>query len=343
MLQKQNLTISIVVPVFNERESLRELVDRIHHTLSGINFDKKFEILFVDDGSTDGSLEEALRIRKDYPSIRIASLRTNFGKSLALMTGFLHAQGEFIVTMDADLQDNPEDIPLLLNALQHKNFDLVSGWRKDRHDTKSRRFGSFIYNKIIHIFSGIEVKDQNCGFKIYRKSLADRLNIYGHFHRFLPMQAHLMGYRVGEVVVKNNERKFGTSKYRTLRYEGLFDFLSVLFLVKFGYSPLHFFGIIALFFIIPSAVILAYFLFMHILFLFDIGGMYLVARPLLNISLTTMLTGIIILVTGFVCDFFLYHHSRANRESMVNFALRDIYESGSVLDESGSNEKYVNK
>ncbi len=330
MPQTQNLSISIVIPVFNEKESLRELVERIYHTLSGNNFNKKFEILFVDDGSTDGSLEEALRIRQDYPFIRIASLRTNFGKSLALMTGFFHAQGEFIVTMDADLQDNPEDIPLLLNALQHENLDLVSGWRKERQDTKSRRLGSFIYNKVIHIISGMELKDQNCGFKIYRKSLSDRLNVYGHFHRFLPMQAHLMGYRIGQVVVKNNERKYGTSKYRTLRYEGLFDFLSVLFLVKFGYSPLHFFGIIALFFIIPSAVILAYFLCMHILFLFDTGGMYLVARPLLNISLTTMLTGIIILITGFVCDFFLYHHSRANRESMINFALKEIYKPDSV-------------
>ena len=338
MAQTQSLAISIVIPVFNEKESLRELVERIHHTLSGTIFNKKFEILFVDDGSSDGSREEALSIGQDYPFIRIASLRTNFGKSMALMTGFVHARGEFIVTMDADLQDNPEDIPLLLNALQQGNLDLVSGWRKQRHDTKSRRLGSFIYNKVIHIFSGMELKDQNCGFKIYRKSLADRLNIYGHFHRFLPMQAHLMGYRIGQVVVKNNERKYGTSKYRTLRYEGLFDFLSVLFLVKFGYSPLHFFGIIALFFIIPSAVILAYFIGMHILSLFDLGGVYLVARPLLNISLTTMLTGIIILVTGFVCDFFLYHHSRANRDSMVNFALRDIYGPGSITDEAASNE-----
>lgn len=328
MLPAENIALSVVVPVFNEKESIEELIERIVATMAKTEYTNRFEILFVDDGSTDGSRAEITRMSQKYPFVRVASLRTNFGKSMALMTGFLHAEGEFIITMDADLQDNPEDIPLLLKTLNDGQYDLVSGWREKRSDTKSRKLGSRMYNKTIQIFSGLDIKDQNCGFKIYRKSLAERLNIYGHFHRYLPMQAHLMGYKVGEAPVTNSERKYGCSKYRTIRYEGLFDFLSVLFLVRFGYSPLHFFGIIAMMFIIPSAAILAYFVGMHILHLFTPIGSNLVDRPLLSISLTAMLTGIIILVTGFVCDFFLYHHSRANRRAMVDYAVKDVSKPG---------------
>ena len=205
-----------------------------------------FEILYVDDGSTDGTLAAIRQVRLVEPCVRAVSLRTNLGKAMALMVGFSKARGDIIVTMDADLQDNPEDIPALVATLEDRKLDLVCGWRKKREDTAVRRAGSWLFNKVIHRLTGLSIRDQNCGFKVYRASLTRRLNIYGHFHRLIPMQAFLLGYAVGEAPVRNSERKHGHSKYRAFRYEGFFDFLSVLFAVRFGFAPLHFFGLISL-------------------------------------------------------------------------------------------------
>ena len=188
---------------------------------------------------------------------------------------------------------------------------------KNRNDQKTRKLGSKIYNFAIRVMTGLKINDQNCGFKVYKKHLIDQLNIYGHFHRFLPMQAHLMGYKVGEQEVQNSERLHGFSKYKTFRYEGLFDLISVLFLVRFGFSPLHFFGLIAITLIIPSAAMLAYLLGMHVLYLFTGVGHILVPRPLFTISLMTFFFGLNIFLVGLVCDFFLFHHSKAN-SSKIN-------------------------
>lgn len=326
------LALSIVIPAFNEAESVPELVTRIAAALADTKFDHCYEILYVDDGSTDDTRKAIRKAGKNYP-VRAAALRTNIGKAMALMVGFSKARGEIIVTMDADLQDNPEDIPALVAHLEEGKFDLVCGWRRKREDTTIRRAGSWLFNRMIHWLTGLSIRDQNCGFKVYRASLARRLNIYGHFHRLIPMQAFLLGYVVGEAPVRNSERKYGQSKYRAFRYEGLFDFLSVLFAVRFGFAPLHFFGIISMVFVIPGALVLTWLLGEHFVFLFTGVGAELVDRPLLILSLTTIITGIIILTTGFVCDFVLYHHARSNMAGIVEFALKETDEDQWVADE----------
>ncbi len=334
--------ISIVIPAFNEVQSIPELVDRTVATLSKTQYAGAFEI-FVDDGSTDGTLAAIKHASTIHPCVRAAVLRTNIGKAMALMVGFSRAHGNIIVTMDADLQDNPEDIPQLVEQLRDGNYDLVCGWRKTREDLATRRAGSWLFNQVIYWLTRLDIRDQNCGFKVYRAELTRRLNVYGHFHRLIPMQAFLLGYAVGQSPVHNSERKYGTSKYRVFRYEGFFDFLSVFFAVRFGFAPLHFFGSIGVLFVVPGALILLYLLGEHALFLFTgTSGQMLVDRPLLNLSLTTILTGSIILSTGFVCDFILYHHARANMQSIVEFALKDIHDFGAqVDDESDAKQRHI--
>ena len=322
--KRDSIALSIVIPAFNEAESVPELVERISATLSKTPYAGSFEILYVDDGSTDDMLDVIKRVRAGHPYVRAAVLRTNIGKAMALMVGFSKARGDIIVTMDADLQDNPEDIPELVRHLQDNKLDLVCGWRQKREDTAIRRAGSWVFNKVIYWLTGLRIRDQNCGFKVYRRTLTRRLNVYGHFHRLIPMQAYLLGYSVGQAPVRNSERKYGISRYRAFRYEGLFDFLSVFFTIRFGFAPLHFFGLLSMVFVIPGSLMLAYMVGQHVLFMLtgSIGQM-LVDRPLLNLSLTTILTGFIILTTGFVCDFVLYHHTRANIRSIVEFALKE--------------------
>ena len=317
------IALTIVIPAFNEAESVPEMVERIVQVLKVTSFAGRFEILYVDDGSTDGTVPAIRQIARRYPFVRVASLRTNIGKAMALMVGFTKARGDVIVTMDADLQDNPEDIPELVARLEEGKLDLVCGWRQKREDTAFRRAGSWLFNRVIHRLTGLSIRDQNCGFKVYRASLARHLNVYGHFHRLIPMQAYLLGYSVGEAPVRNSERKYGQSKYRAFRYEGLFDFLSVLFAVRFGFAPLHFFGLLSLCFVVPGFAILAWLLGEHALFLINGTGQMLVERPLLSLSMTSILTGALILATGFVCDFMLYHHARSNMPAIVEFALKD--------------------
>ena len=325
--------LSVIVPVFNELESLEELVERLECSLTSFQDDLNYEIILVDDGSTDGSREKAIALADQLKPVKSISLRANFGKSMALMVGFLNATGELVATMDADLQDNPEDIPLLIEALDAQNLDVVSGWRVNRKDTVLRRIGSWFYNKTTRVVTGLDIHDQNCGLKLYRREQAERLSLYGHFHRYLPMQAKLLGFKVGEVPVKNSPRKYGSSKYKTMRYEGLFDFLSVLFLSRFGYSPMHFFGVLASLLIIPALSIIAYLIGYHFYSIFTASQVGLVSRPLLDLSLTILLTGVIIAMTGLVCDFVLYHHARVNKNAMVEFAVREISKGHELSDQ----------
>jgi glycosyltransferase involved in cell wall biosynthesis len=332
--------LSIVIPALNEEQSIPELVERTAETLRKTTYNGRFEILFVDDGSTDGTVETIRRLSAAHPYLKVAVMRANIGKAMALMVGFSKARGDIIITMDADLQDNPEDVPSLIAQLQNGGYDLVCGWRRKREDTPMRRAGSWLFNKFIHRLTGLDIRDQNCGFKAYRATLTRRLNVYGHFHRLLPMQAYLLGYSVGQAPVNNSPRKYGSSKYRTFRYEGFFDFLSVFFAVRYGYAPLHFFGILSMFFVIPGGVLLLYLIAQHFLFLLTrTSGQMLVERPLLNLSLTTILTGLIILTTGFVCDFMLYHHARTNAQSMVEFALKDVHDFGARTKEAANAER----
>jgi glycosyltransferase involved in cell wall biosynthesis len=237
-----NPLVSIVVPLLNEEESLRELFTLINETMQRIK--KSYEIIFVDDGSTDGSFEVLTALHTQYPTIiKAIRFRRNFGKSAALSAGFKEAQGEYIITMDADLQDDPNEIPSLIEALGD-SYDLVSGWKKKRHDSIIFTLPSHIANTITSKMTGLRIHDLNCGLKVYRNIVAKELKIYGDLYRYIPILAHQAGFRVGEKIVQHHSRKYGHSKYTVGKfYRGFLDLLTILFTAKYIRRPLHLFGV----------------------------------------------------------------------------------------------------
>jgi dolichol-phosphate mannosyltransferase len=244
--------LSVIVPIFNERESLPELVRRLFESLDdrelqkGLGSGSGFEIIMVDDGSTDGSsalVREMIEVR---PEIRLISFRRNYGKTAALSAGFRAASGEVVITMDADLQDDPEEFRALVMKLR-EGFDMVSGWKQERHDPLSKTLPSKLFNWSTRLFSGIPLHDFNCGLKAYRKELVDSLDLHGEMHRYIPVLAQWNGYRVTEIPVRHHPRKFGKSKFGVARFfAGLFDFLSVMFITRYLRRPMHFFGMMGL-------------------------------------------------------------------------------------------------
>ena len=299
---------SVVVPAYNEAASLPELCARIDAVFAG-QFEnaQSYELIIISDGSTDSSRQVLSELKEKYSSLRPVHLRRNVGKSLALMTGFLKTRGSIVLTLDADLQDCPEDIPLLVDKIK-SGFDLVSGRRIDRKDTWARRLGSRLFNRTSQHFTGLKIHDLNSGFKAYRAEVAQKLTIYGQFHRYIPLLAHQAGFKVTECSVRNMPRMHGSSKYPTFRHVGLMDLLSITFTHQYNMSPLHFFAKIAAIFVIPSALIIIYLILGYILSLFGLwDGVLLGPRPLLSMSLSMFLIGVNIFLTGFVCDFILSH------------------------------------
>ncbi|MGN7610912.1 glycosyltransferase family 2 protein [Magnetococcales bacterium HHB-1] len=302
------MKFSIVVPAYNEQDSLEQVADRVEKTLTKMGCETDFELLFVDDGSTDNSAKIFQKLVQERPYVRVIFLRRNFGKSLALMTGFKRANGRYVVTMDADLQDLPEEIPLLYHALKENNLDLVSGWRKKRQDMTTRRWGSSLYNHVVQKSSGLKIHDMNCGFKIYKAKVLSSLCIYGQFHRYIPLMAYLLGFKVGETAVSNDPRRYGHSKYATFRFQGAFDLISILFVHHFGLNPLHFFGFISTLLTLPSLLVLTFLSVKHLFGIFGFGQEYLLLnRPLFTGALTLLVLGVFILITGLIFDFFLHH------------------------------------
>lgn len=324
MTQAETLKYTVIAPVYCEEESLVELADRVVATFAEMGESDSFELLLVDDGSTDGTARVIHQLEEARPYIRSVTLRRNCGKSMALMAGFEHAAGSFVFTMDGDLQDNPEDMPALLNKLG-EGFDMVTGWRQRRQDQIVRRLGSRLFNWVVARTTGLRLHDLNCGFKLYRQEVIKSLVVFGQYHRYIPLQAHLIGYRVSEAKIGNSARKYGKSKYRAFRYQGAFDLLSILFTYKYGLNPLHFFGVIGLMMILPSFAALLYLLVEHIIFWTGIGGgVPLFPRPLLSLSLSVLLMGIFIFLTGFVCDFILHHQIRRNIGQIVDLNVASV-------------------
>ena len=317
---------TVIAPVYCEEESLAELADRVAATFAKMGEEGAFELLIVDDGSTDGTADVIRQLKSGRPYLRAVTLRRNCGKSMALMAGFENAEGELIFTMDGDLQDNPEDMPRLLKKLD-EGFDMVSGWRLRRQDQIIRKLGSRLFNRAVVWTTGLKLHDLNCGFKLYRKEVVKVLCVFGQYHRYIPLQAHLTGFRVSEVKIGNSRRKYGKSKYRSFRYQGLFDLLSILFTYKYGLNPLHFFGVIGLILILPGLAGLAYLVVEHILYWADMReGQQLLNRPLLSLSLSVLIMGIIIFLTGFVCDFILHHQIRRNIRHIVDLNVASVTE-----------------
>ncbi len=240
-LMPDSIDISVVLPTFNEESSIIELVDRLRAVLSAR--EKPYEIIFVDDGSTDQTVQQIQNAREKDPSVKLIQFRRNYGKSAALAAAFKRASGRFIITMDADLQDDPNEIPNLVAKLE-EGYDLVSGWKKVRRDPMTKRIPSRIFNFFTSKFSGLKLHDFNCGLKAYRNRVIKNLHVYGELHRYLPVIAHNHGFRVTEIPVNHHERKFGRSKYGAARFtRGAFDLLTISFLTKYKKRPLHLFGL----------------------------------------------------------------------------------------------------
>ncbi len=249
--------LSVVVPLYNEAESLPELVPRLEAVAERVA-GQAYEIWLVDDGSTDGSFELIRRFHQRNPRVRGIRFRRNYGKSAALAVGFAEAQGQYVVTLDADLQDEPEEIPRLLAKLD-EGYDLVSGWKKQRQDPLSKTLPSKLFNAVVSLASGIRLHDFNCGLKAYRREVVKALQIYGEMHRYIPALAHWEGFRVTELPVRHHRRKYGRSKFGASRFiKGFLDLLTVLFTTRFIKRPLHLFGTVGVLFAAVGFLIDAY-------------------------------------------------------------------------------------
>ena len=242
MTMSKNLDISVVVPLYNEAESLPELVRWIDRVAKANAL--SYEIIMVDDGSTDGSFDVIERLRSDFPAIRAVSFMRNYGKSAALYVGFDMAEGDVVFTMDADLQDSPDEIPAMRRMILEDGYDLVSGWKRKRHDPIGKRWPSKFFNFTARVMSGIKLHDFNCGLKAYRRKVVKSIEVYGEMHRYIPILAKHAGFRrIGEKVVEHHERKFGKSKFGMERMvKGYLDLISVSFMSHFGRSPMYLFG-----------------------------------------------------------------------------------------------------
>ncbi|RPH88802.1 MAG: glycosyltransferase [Calditrichaeota bacterium] len=284
LLSDQHIDISIVIPMLNEEESIPELYERICRMAVVVG---EVEIIFVDDGSSDRSAVLVQLLHQEDARVKLIQFRKNYGKAAALAAGFHKASGDFVFTMDADLQDDPDEIPALLNKLK-EGYDLVSGWKRVRRDPWTKRFVSKIYNRFTSLFSGLNLHDFNCGLKGYRREVVKSFNIYGELHRYLPVIAHRNGFRVTEIPVKHHARKFGRTKYGIARFSrGAFDLLTITFLTKYKKRPLHLFGTWGLLSTLFGVVILVVLAVQKILF-----NAHLSRRPLLFLGLLMVIVGV---------------------------------------------------
>ena len=293
--ERESLDLSVVVPVLDEEGTVEELARRLVETLDAIG--QRFEIVFVDDGSRDGTSERVRAARERDPRVKLVRLRRNFGKAAALTAGFDHASGRLIVTMDGDLQDDPEEIPRMLETLDAGPFDLVSGWKRERHDPISKTAPSKLFNWVTRRLAQVDLHDFNCGFKIYRREVLEQVPVYGELHRYIPVLASRRGFAVGELAVRHHPRKSGVSKYGWDRfYKGLLDLMTVLFITKYTRRPLHLFGAMGLVglgagFLINLWLAVGWFL-----------GEPLSNRPLLLLGSLLMLIGLQVLMTGLLAE-----------------------------------------
>lgn len=279
------VTLSVVVPLYNEVESLPELQDQIRDACEGL--DVSFEVIYIDDGSTDGSFELLEKIHHEDSRVKVIQFRKNRGKAEALSAGFSMTSGELVVTMDADLQDDPAEIPKLMETL-NQGYDLVSGWKKRRKDPLSKRIPSRIWNRVASLLTGLRIHDFNCGLKIYRRSVVETVNVYGELHRYIPALAHWEGFRTGEVSVNHRARKYGKTKYGFSRFlNGLLDMITVIFLSRYTKRPLHLFGLIGLISSLAGGGITVYLIVLRIT-----KASYLSNRPLLFIGVLLLILGI---------------------------------------------------
>jgi glycosyltransferase involved in cell wall biosynthesis len=300
--------ISIVVPLYNERQSLRELIGETDRAFSA----SRIEYIFVDDGSIDGSFDELLRLRKKTKNrMTIVRLRKRSGKSAALSEGFRHASGDYIVTLDADLQDDPYEAQKMVSQL-HDSIDMIVGWRKKRKDSPGKLGVSKLFNWGVSLFFGIRLHDMNSGLKVMRKSVADEIDLYGELHRFIPVLAHARGFRVIELPIMHHARKFGKSKFGIERIFAAFDLLSTLFLSGFGTRPLIVFGPFGVLLMVIGGIALFYLSILHFL------GQSIGTRPLLLLGTLCVVFGVQLLSTGLLGELIISASTGRRKASVAS-------------------------
>ncbi len=294
------MNISVVIPLLNESESLPELHEWLARVCTQNNL--SYEIIFIDDGSTDDSWKVISGLRDKDPNTKGIRFRRNYGKSAALNVGFAAAEGDVVITMDADLQDSPDEIPALFKKIMNERYDLVSGWKKKRYDNAlTKNIPSKLFNFATQSMSGIKLHDFNCGLKAYRREVVKSIEVYGEMHRYIPVIAKWAGFKkIGEQVVEHRARKYGTTKFGLERFvNGFLDLLTIFFMGKFGKRPMHFFGVMGtLSFLVGFFATL--WLIYEKVFLYTEFSRTLVQKPSFYIALTMLIIGVILFIAGFL-------------------------------------------
>jgi glycosyltransferase involved in cell wall biosynthesis len=295
------VALSVVIPLRDEAESLRQLYAELSDALAALDLGD-YELIFIDDGSTDDSAAILAELYQADRSVQVIQFRRNFGKSAALSAGFQAAAGDYVVTLDADLQDVPAELPKLLAPVVADEFDLVSGWKTPRHDPLTKTLPSALFNRVVRWATGIKLHDFNCGFKAYRREVVEEVRLYGELHRYIPVLAHFRGFRVGEIPVQHRPRRHGRSKFGLERYfRGFFDLLTVLFLNHYTRRPLHLFGWLGLLAFGTGFLIDAYLAVLKLGFGEPIGH-----RPLLTFGVLLMVIGALFVVFGLLGEMIAY-------------------------------------
>ena len=295
------MDISVVIPLYNEEESLPELMAWIDKVMSENNF--SYEVVFIDDGSSDSSWQVITSLKEKYNAVKGIKFRRNYGKSAALNVGFDAVKGDVVITMDADLQDSPDEIPELYRRIKEENYDLVSGWKAKRYDPITKTIPTKLFNAATRSMSGIQLNDFNCGLKAYRHDVVKTIEVYGEMHRYIPVIAKWAGFtKIGEQVVEHRARKYGTTKFGISRFiNGFLDLLTIFFVGKFGKRPMHFFGAIG-----ASSVfigtIMAIYLIVVKLYHIASGTAYreVTNQPMFYLALTAVIIGTQLFLAGFI-------------------------------------------
>lgn len=324
------MLFSVVIPVYNEEETIRTLRDEIDHVAREHGYD--YELILIDDGSRDASWQNIQSLCQEYSNIRAVRFRRNFGKAAALTAGFAETQGEFVFTMDADLQDDPKEIPRFLEKMQE--VDVVSGWKKVRHDPWHKVGPSRVFNALVSKLTGVSLHDHNCGFKCYRREIFREVRLYGELHRFVPVLAAARGWTVGELVVDHRPREHGVSKYGWWRIpKGFLDLLTVKFLTGFGQRPQHVLGMFGLFCFLVSSACMAALTFAWVVTRIKAFGwdpIHLHQRAIFYYSLTAIILGAQFMLTGFL----------AEQITAMNLRATDTF---SISERAGGSEAWRNQ
>lgn len=296
------MELSIVIPVWNEEENVSKLHKEIKKS---IKTKTNYEILFVDDGSSDKTYSELKKLKRTDSKIRIIKMRQHVGKSAALSEGFKNAKGKFIITMDGDLQDDPAEIPKFIKHIKKYDLDLVVGWKHKRQDPITKRWPSKIFNKLTAWLTGVKIHDSNCCFKIYRNEVVKNINVYGELHRYIPALAHWKGFKVGEMKVNHKPRRYGKSKYGIMRLLiGFLDLISVKFIISYSKKPMHLFGSIGVISLLIGFLVNLYLLLLKILYNATIGD-----RPLLMLGILLMVLGVQFISLGLIGELIIHVNS----------------------------------